>query len=415
MTTTSTVAPHATPESAYKTSSWKSPDGEIEHYVLERPKAASKSDSSVLFLSITNNEESWGRNPAESQRTIYNHLELVTNTTLAPQQVSLGILTSTKSEFEKYKAVLTPTEDKHIVHDVNSTYFDYAFARVVLVLHTADTRNPAPSKELKANGGGRKDRHNIPQHERRAILAKLRNYITSVSLAKETHVAWLDSDVYQYNSDTMIEYMMERTTTTPDYEVGILTSRCRKGEQWKADAWLAEHPDFKIPDEPKDGDTAEERKQKEIMRGEEGGPYEIIAHKTHAMGHYDLNAWAGIRKNPTKEQLEGMWKDISSWTPSGADNGRTKMLDGLIDKTNDEDLRMLDSVGGTILMINADLIRMGLIWPTGYFIAMSYEHGEGYDGIESEGLCLVSRSFSRNGTSMCFTLGGEWSVWHTIY
>lgn len=411
ITATSTVASKPTAEPSLKTSSWRSPDGKIEHFILERPQRVA-SKSSVLFLTITNDEESWGRNPAQSRRTIYDHLDLVTNTTLLPEQMSLGLLTSSRTEFKKFIEILTPPTTNS---EADAKYFDHAFARVVLVLHTAETRAPAPGQEVKSADGSRAQRHNTPQHERRAILGKLRNYLTTIALGLESHVAWLDADVYKYNSNTMIEYMLDRTTTTKEYEVGILTARCRKGEPEKADLWLAEHPDFKIPDGPRATDSAEERKRIEEMRGKEGGRYEILAHKTEQMGHYDLNAWSGRRTSPNKAEQEAMWKDISAWTPTPMGGGQTTMLDGVIEGTNDEDLKQLDSVGGTILMINAELIRMGLIWPTGYFIGMTFEHGEGFDGIESEGLCLLTRSFSRNGTSMCFTLGGSWTVWHTLY
>jgi len=39
---------------------------------------------------------------------------------------------------------------------------------------------------------------------------------------------------------------------------------------------------------------------------------------------------------------------------------------------------------------------------------MTFEHGEGYDGIETEGVCVLSRSLSRDGQSLCHTLGGDW-------
>ena len=84
------------------------------------------------------------------------------------------------------------------------------------------------------------------------------------------------------------------------------------------------------------------------------------------------------------------------------------MLDQAIAGTSDDEVVRLDSVGGTVLMLRADLVRMGLNFATGYFVGMTFEHGEGYDGIETEGVCLLSRSLSRDGGSMCYSLGGSW-------
>lgn len=392
---------------------WTSTDGLIKHYSFERSQPNTRPSDTVLISAISCDETSWGRNPAEAQRSIYSYLDFITNNTLEPSQISVAILTSSPTEFERYIQILTPDTTLGSQHRwPNATYYDYDFQRVYLVLHTANTRNSLPS--TSNTDTSRDARHNIPQHERRANLAKLRNYLQSVALRHESHVLWLDSDVYKFSSDTMISQMLSRTRSTSEAEVGILTSRCRRGEPELADAWLAQHPDFSIP-EILDSDDDNSRAVKENLRGKEGGEYEIIAHKTQQMGHYDLNAWAGRRTGPNNIEQEQLWKDIASWTPHNAASGQTVILDGVIEGTRDDEIKRLDSVGGTILMIRADLIRMGLVFPTGYLIGMTYEHGEGFDGIETEGLCVLSTTMSRDGRSMCFAMGGDWSAWHTVF
>ncbi|KAF3770271.1 hypothetical protein M406DRAFT_354351 [Cryphonectria parasitica EP155] len=211
----------------------------------------------------------------------------------------------------------------------------------------------------------------------------------------------------------MVEAMMQKTTLAPDRDVGVLTARCAVGEQRLANAWLEEHPEFSIPDGPGPDDNAEQKSLKEEMRGKQGGRYEIIAHKLSAVGTYDLNAWRGGRNAPNDVQQQKLWVDKASWEPSPA--AGVKMVDAAIDGTSDDDLVRLDAVGGTVLMIRADLVRMGLMFTPGYFVGMTWEHGEGYDGIETEGLCVVTRSFSRDGQSTCYTMGGDWAVYHTIW
>ncbi|KAK5092858.1 hypothetical protein LTR70_006036 [Exophiala xenobiotica] len=367
-------------DGAYTVTSWSSADRETAHYTLERTYTDQNAipSQSVLFLTITRDEQSWGRNPDEKPRTIYSFLDFITNTTLTPSATSLAILTSSQHEFEQYKQVFTPSAE----NKDGKIYYDYPFHRATLTPHPAKKPPPPPP---------RKARHAIAQHERRATLAKLRNYLQSVSLTHESHLLWLDSDVYKFSSPAMVAHMMAHTHTTPAHEVGILTARCRVGEPEKTDAWLATHPSYTLPPPPRAGEPEDER------RGVEGGPYEVIAHKLHANGHYDLNAWRGRRTGPNNIQLEALWRDLSSWEPQPAPAGGTQMLDQAIAGTSDDEVVRLDSVGGTVLMLRADLVRMGLNFATGYFVGMTFEHGEGYDGIETEGVCLLSRSLSRDG------------------
>lgn len=389
---------------------WSSSNDEIKHFVIERKTLVTETDTSVLYLTITRNAESWGRNPTESRRTIHSHLKMITNTTLPAERCSIGLLTASEDEFQRYIEALSPSSD-----DSAHSKIAFPFRRVTVILHQAPTRQAIPGGDFKVEDTSREARHQIPQHERRSRLAKLRNYLQLVALDNETHILWLDSDVYKFSDDRMVETMLKTTMTTDEVEVGVLTARCTKGEPEKADAWLADHPNFQIPDSPKDSDSPEKKIEIEILRGKEGGDHEIIAHKTNQENHFDLNAWAGRRTHPDETEQEHLWEDITSWTPSPAGVGQTQILDAVIQDTKDSDIRRLDSVGGTVLMIQADLVRMGLMFPVGYFVGMTYEHGEGYDGIESEGICLLTRSMSRDGNSTCYTMGGSWAVWHTVF
>lgn len=394
----------------FSVSTWASSDRETQHYTLERPYPDPNDipSESLVSLVITKDETSWGRNPTEDPRTLVDFLDFVTNTTLLPEQASIAILTSSPTEFQIYKEVLTP----HEYRNETANYYNYAFHRVTLVLHPGNTRAPIPSNDTttsQTEPSSRNDRHSIAQHERRAILAKLRNYLQSVALAHETtHLLWLDSDVYKFSDKTMVETMMRTTRTTADSEVGVLTARCRLGEPERTEAWLVQNPKFVLPDSPtREGEPEDER------RGVEGGNYEVIAWKLRAQGHYDLNAWRGERVGPNNIEQKALWNDLTVWEPHPAPG--LEILDQAIENTKDDSVVRLDSVGGTILMFRADLVRMGLNFATGYYVGMTFEHGEGYDGIETEGVCLLTRSLSRDGKSMCYSMGGSWSVWHTIF
>lgn len=49
----------------------------------------------------------------------------------------------------------------------------------------------------------------------------------------------------------------------------------------------------------------------------------------------------------------------------------------------------LDSVGGTMLYVNVDVHRQGVLFPVHHLIGSEWS-SEGYDGIETEGLCYVA-------------------------
>lgn len=50
----------------------------------------------------------------------------------------------------------------------------------------------------------------------------------------------------------------------------------------------------------------------------------------------------------------------------------------------------LDSVGGTMLYVRAEIHRTGVAFTTNYIIGADWDY-EGYDGIESEGMCYNAR------------------------
>ncbi|KAG7377604.1 hypothetical protein PHYPSEUDO_011399 [Phytophthora pseudosyringae] len=91
--------------------------------------------------------------------------------------------------------------------------------------------------------------------------------------------------------------------------------------------------------------------------------------------NYDANAWVGQRKVRSADQ-------------SGADfvpgplNARS--FHNLPDRS--KPFVPLDSVGGTMLYVRADIHRQGIVFPSHYVIGSEWGR-EGYDGIETEGLC----------------------------
>ncbi|KAL4138214.1 hypothetical protein PRIC2_001721 [Phytophthora ramorum] len=92
---------------------------------------------------------------------------------------------------------------------------------------------------------------------------------------------------------------------------------------------------------------------------------------------YDLNAWVGRRKVRRSTQ-------DSEFVPGDLSVSRMKQFHG-----GDDAFVPLDSVGGTMLYVNADVHRQGIVFPVHHVIGSEWER-EGYDGIETEGLCYIA-------------------------
>jgi len=97
-------------------------------------------------------------------------------------------------------------------------------------------------------------------------------------------------------------------------------------------------------------------------------------------GFYDMNAWAGERAKPNAEQQKNI-EEGGTFVPYHTNVKFTHQLEG--------EFGHLDSVGGTVLFVKSEVHREGAAFTTNYVIGGGW-HYEGYDGIESEGLCYVA-------------------------
>lgn len=169
----------------------------------------------------------------------------------------------------------------------------------------------------------------LPEYQRlrRGLLARLRNYLLNLSLNAEKDVLWIDSDMI-YVPIHALELM--RTSN-----LDIITTRC-------------------------------------IIQGQD---YE-----------YDLNTWIGNRKQPPPNYYEEN-QDDSFFEPGPVEN-EVVYLDAF--EFTRKRFIQVDSVGGTFLYVKADVHRDGAIFPSMYLVGTTWQF-EGYDAIETEGLCLMAR------------------------
>ncbi|TKA73609.1 hypothetical protein B0A55_05719 [Friedmanniomyces simplex] len=199
-------------------------------------------------------------------------------------------------------------------------------------------------------GAAYENRHN-PQVQlaRRSGLAKLRNRLMLSTLQDEEHLLWLDADVVEL-SPGVVPTMLKHSATNAN--AGIITAMCHQNE----------------------------------------------------MHNYDKNAWKlnspellGII--PDAEREDAVAKLVATRT----------MVPELTKGTNDSAIVALDSVGGTILLLRADLVRQGLTFP--HYNVVGTTWGQtGWIGVETEGLCYAARELEGGG---CYVLGGSHHARHT--
>jgi len=217
----------------------------------------------------------------------------------------------------------------------------------------------------------RHDRSARVQRKRRGIIAGLRNYLMLRSLGDEEHILWVDADVAEFSPgivQTMLAHAEKSASPGGNQEeggrvVGLITARCSQ----------------------------------------------------NAHANYDKNAWSVDRAGGSPS----LWQPVADGMRGAAveELVRTrKFVDVLGQGSRDSDLVPLDSVGGTILYIRAQLVREGLSFPTYNVVGTTWEH-EGWIGVETEGICYVAGQMlgvggSGSQGSACWLLGGSHAVRH---
>ncbi|RMZ76896.1 hypothetical protein DV738_g4762, partial [Chaetothyriales sp. CBS 135597] len=322
------------------------PTSPIRHVVLSNTNYSATTEPTLLVLVMTKDAASWGQG-----RNVSSFLDMLLWTELDPATITLALLTSSEDEFETYR-----TSEAMLATDYSSIH---------LIHHPG----------YSDSGTSRMFRH-LPgvQHSRRVHMARLRNYASLTSLLpSHEHLLWIDADVYEF-SPGLVQGMLGFSAANP--RVGIQTA---------------------------------------------------ISHPGESNGDYDFNAWAGLRSTPSPRQREKLRKDKGYWQAGGV-RGKSKHMGELrreIELARDkqanpesaepseegesdqiEGLIRLDSVGATVLLMKAHLWRQGLSFATSYLVGTDWQD-EGWDAVESEGLCvavrnLINEEYGRPGGVGCW-------------
>ncbi|RMZ79812.1 hypothetical protein DV737_g3239, partial [Chaetothyriales sp. CBS 132003] len=331
----------------------------IRHVVLTNTDY--DTSPTLLVLVMTKDSSSWA-----SGRNFFSFLEMLAWTELDPATISLTLFTSSEEEFERYstQALHTDYASLHLIH--HPGYADIGTWRLFRHL------------------GG-------VQHARRVEMARLRNYasLTSLEVSHE-HLLWIDADVYELSPE-LVQRMLNFSAAHP--QVGIQTA---------------------------------------------------ISYFGDSNVDYDFNAWVGTRSSPNAKERAKLREDKSAWVPKSVP-GKSKHMGDLRreveeargkqekGRRSDREKRLvgnessaersapsddspdhidglfrLDSVGATVLLMKSHLWRQGLSFATSYLVGTDFQD-EGWDGVESEGLCVAARNlineeYGRQGGVGCWGL-----------
>lgn len=238
---------------------------------------------------------------------------------------------------------------------VDQAVYDHAKAKLVNLYENPDHRFKFFSKvsivyaPFLGSSMDRNARHDDQfQKQRRTKIALSRNYLVNMILEHESAVLTIDADITKIHPNTLNYFV--------DSGKDILTPMIYRD---------------KLPD-------------------------------------YDRNTWQGPRIKPSDEERAKMVesqklavedKDLGeSFLFVPRDSSSMKHMHDFkkqfekqgIEKL--DQLHELDSVGGAVLFIKSEILKLGIQFPPFYVIGSDWDLPlGGYDGIETEGLCYVAK------------------------
>lgn len=328
-------------------------DGTV-HFSLQRKSIS----EGTLFLILTQDGSSYRQDEGKPVRTVADALALVGSSGLGPSDMSIALLTTSKKEFEAMK--------------LTTRAIASSFTNIQVFLAKPDADDIGTYKNRKLDG---------IQHERRARIARWRNYLMRRALSDEKHILWFDADVVEMSSvhgRSAVQAMISHSDENPD--AGILTTTCHKSgfTNWDRNAWRVPGTGRKTFADP---------------TGLDGLPDELLTQ--HDGGAEFDRFWIGVAEADKAAIIPDLVKHRLE-------------LHHLLPHTTDNALLPLDSVGGTILYMRADLVRQGLVFPA-YEIVGSSWAATGWVGVETEGVCYLARGMKGGG---CYSLGGKHFIRH---
>lgn len=288
----------------------------------------SEERDTMLILLTIGNEKSYGEG-----RSIKDFMETLETLKFDKNQISLGLLVGNDVEFQAVYLYF----ESYFSSLTYKNSFDHIHKVTLLT---------APFIEKSFSQINRENRHSDSvQRLRRRTIARSRNFVLNNALENEKFTLFIDSDIVKFEHKDMVKRFI-RT------EKDIIVPRVTFGD----------NPD------------------------------------------YDKNSWRGQRTKPDTEQLkkmdEGDWQNWD-YVPRDVPGKMTHFetfLNEIKDKPPTDPKTQLDynfeldSVGGAVLFAKSIVYKQGIQFPPNYIVGTTWDRLEGYDGIETEGLCYTAKS-----------------------
>ncbi|CCH41147.1 Mannan polymerase II complex ANP1 subunit [Wickerhamomyces ciferrii] len=274
-----------------------------------------------------------------------NFLALLEGLDYPNSKTSLSILLSSKDEFKKFDEYVAKIF-KEIENTKDLESLKNSFSKITLM------NAQFIEDEFKIDRANRQKPE--AQKQRRKLLARLRNFLVFNGIGAEIYSLSVDSD--------MIELPKDLITTFIESGKDIVTIRV----DMKNSAGHVVHKDF------------------------------------------DLNSWAGDRKTPTPEQDA----DPNLFFEPGPGPNKIQFSDihknpskyGL-KRSDKKSLFELNSVGGAVLFVKTEIFKQGIMFPPYYAVGTKWDREDGFDGIETEGLCYQAKSIGYSCWGLPFVVG----------
>lgn len=263
-------------------------------------------------------------------------LELVQSIEYPHYKTSLSFLISDSEEFKKFDnfvkeifETIENTRDASILKD--------SFSKITLISANFIEKQMNLAK-------GERHRPDV-QKKRRKLLAQIRNFLIFNGIESEIFSLSLDSDV--------IELPKNLLTTFIESKKDIATIRID-------------------------------------MKNAQGN---VVHHD------YDLNSWGGDRRVPTPEEDEKLDTDPDFFYEPGPGPNKIQFQNIAkhpqkygVDKNDKAATIELNSVGGAVLFVKTEIFKQGIMFPPFYLIGTKWQRNDGFDGIETEGLCYQAKT-----------------------
>lgn len=331
----------------------------------------------LLVLVVSKDAASWGAESSwSSGRTPADLIDLLIRTDLDFTHVSIGLLTTQQDEFDTLK------QATHAL----------PFARTSILLqppHASDQYDRTSRDDNDNNNDNDDDAKQQADQQRRANIARARNFLMLRTVQDEPHLLWIDADIVEL-SDGLVQRMMDQAGKNP--HVGLMTARCRlaaKDSDYDSKAWSLSpsSSSSSAATEPASGQPEADDHTEKQEKDSDPAAAAAAAQKQIFTGAV-----------PLSEQASAASELRTARTQAG----------DLVRGTADDALVPLDSVGATILYVRSDLVLRGVVFPPFNVVGTLWDH-EGWTGMETEGICYMAEQVAGKG---CYLLGGDNFVRH---